>query len=318
VAERFVAQRDASWSSAQHAAEYTSSLQRFAFPIIGSMDVAEIGVPHVLAVLEQKVTAVKNLPAGSLWEARTVTADRVRNRVESVLDYATARGHRPKGHNPAAWSGNLEFVLPSPAKVKRKVPHAGVPYAEIPALMAQLRTREGTGAKALMFLIYVSARASEVTGATWSEIDLATATWTIPADRMKARRPHAVPLVPEVVALLESLPREDGNPLVFIGSVKGLPISNDVLTRTLRRCGRSETVHGFRSSFSTFGHECTGHSNHVIEMALAHNVGTAVEQAHRRSDLFQKRRKLMEQWAKFCTSPAPTGAVVPMRGWSAS
>ena len=173
AAERLVAQRDAGWSSAQHASEYIGTLRRFAFPHLGNLDVSEIGVPHVLAVLEQKVAAGKNLPGGSFWEARTVTADRVRNRIEAVLDYASARGHRPKGPNPAAWGGNLEFVLPAPSKVKRKTPHPAVPYPEIPGLMAQLRTREGVGVKALMFTVLTAVRAGEATGATWDEVNFA-------------------------------------------------------------------------------------------------------------------------------------------------
>lgn len=315
AAEKFVAQRDAGWSSAQHAAEYISSLRRFAFPHLGNLDVAEIGVPHVLAVLEQRVAAAKNLPTGTFWEARTVTADRVRNRVEAVLDFCSARGHRPKGPNPAGWSGNLEHVLPAPSKVKRKTPHAAVPYGEIPALMAQLATRTGVAVKALQFLIMAASRAGEVVGATWGgEINLADAVWTIPAERMKARRPHTVPLAPEAVALLESLPREDGNPFVFIGTRPGTAIGPDSMTHTLRRCGHDATVHGMRSSFSTWAHEQTGHSNHVIEMALAHTVGNEVERAYRRSDLVGKRRQLMEAWARFCTSPPAAGAVIPMRG----
>jgi len=237
----------------------------------------------------------------------------VRNRIEATLDYAAARGHRPKGPNPAAWGGNLEFVLPAPSKVARKQRHAAVPYGEIPALMANLATRTGVAVKALQFLILASSRAGEVVGATWDEIDLTEATWTIPAARMKARREHKVPLAPEAVALLESLSREAGNPHVFIGIRSGTAIGPDAMTHTLRRLGRSETVHGMRSAFSTWAHEQTAFNNHVIEMALAHTVGNEVERAYRRSDLFAKRRALMGAWAKYCTSPPPAGAVVPMR-----
>ncbi|MGZ5814351.1 MAG: tyrosine-type recombinase/integrase [Xanthobacteraceae bacterium] len=313
AAEKFVAQRDAGWSSAQHAAEYISSLRRFAFPHLGNLDVAEIGVPHVLAVLEQRVAAAKNLPTGTFWEARTVTADRVRNRVEAVLDFCSARGHRPKGPNPAGWSGNLEHVLPAPAKVARKVPHAAVPYGDIPALMAKLTTREGVAVKALQFLILVAARAGEVTGAVASEIDLVGATWTIPASRMKARRPHKVPLSPEAVALLEGLPREANNPHVFIGARPGTAIGPDSMTHTLRRLGYDATVHGMRSAFSTWAHETTGHSAYTIEAALAHVTGDQTERAYKRTDLFAKRRRLMADWARFCVSPPAAGGVIPLR-----
>jgi hypothetical protein len=205
--ERFVAQHDAGWTSRRHAAEYLSTLQRYAWPILGALDVATIGVPHVLAVLEQKVSAAKGYPAGKLWEARAVSADRTRNRIESVLSWCTARGHRPKHlPNPAAWTDNLERVLPKPSNVARVNHHAAVPYGEVHALMAQLATHEGVGARALKFLILTAARTNEVTGATWGEINFDDAVWTVPPARMKNRREHRVPLAPEVVALLRSLP----------------------------------------------------------------------------------------------------------------
>jgi integrase len=207
----------------------------------------------------------------------------------------------------------LEHVLPPPSKVARKVHHAAAPYTEIPALLAQLATREGVGVKALQFLILTAARTGEVSGATWAEVDMDNALWTIPAARMKGRREHRVPLAPEAIALLNSLPREGGNPHVFIGARPGTAMGPDIMFHTMRRCGRSETVHGMRSAFSTDAHEQTAHSNHTIEMSLAHSVGSGVEQAYRRSDLFNKRRQLMEAWARFCTSPPAAGAVVPMR-----
>jgi integrase len=279
-----------------------------------------IDVPHVLAVLEQEVPAAKGYPAGSLWVARSVSADRLRNRIETVLSWCAARGHRPKGLNPAAWSSNLEHILPKPSRVTRVKPFAAVPYSELPALLAQLKTREGVAVKALLFTIMTAARSGETLGATFGEVNFRDATWTISPERMKSRKEHRVPLSPQALALLKDLPREEGNPHLFIGA-RNAALGEAAMSATLKRLGRSETVHGFRSAFSTWAHEQSAHSAHTIEMCLAHAVGSEVEKAYRRTDLFEKRRKLMEQWARYVTSPRQarsqerpaTGAVVPLR-----
>src|SRR5262249_6132373 len=217
--EKFITQRDVEWTSPKHAAEYVSSLKRYAWPYLGNMDVAAIDVPHILQVLEQKVPPERGYPAGTFWTARMVTADRTRNRIDNVLSWCTARGHRPKDlPNPAAWSGNLEHVLASPSKAVRKVHHAAVPFIEVPGLMAELVKREGVGVKALVFTIMTGAGAGETLGATWDETDLDNAVWTMPATRMKGRREHRVPLPPQVVELLSGLYREDGNEYLFIGA----------------------------------------------------------------------------------------------------
>ena len=257
----------------------------------------------------------RGYPAGTFWTARMVTADRTRNRIDNVLSWCTARGHRPKDlPNPAAWSGNLEHVLASPSKAVRKVHHAAVPFIEVPGLMAELVKREGVGVKALVFTIMTAARAGETLGATWDEIDLDNAVWTIPATRMKGRREHRVPLAPQVVELLSSLYREDGNEYLFIGA-RNQRLGEIAMYATLHRLGRSETVHGFRSAFSDWAHERTSASNHVIELSLAHNIGSEVERSYRRTDLFERRRKLMEQWAMFVTTvpKAESGKVVALR-----
>jgi integrase len=311
--ERFVAQQDAAWTNAKHAREYRSSLERYAWSRLGALDVSAIDVPHVLAVLEQPVPAERGLPGGSFWTARTVTADRVRNRIEAVLSWAAARGYRPKGANPAAWASNLEHVLPSPTKVARVKPHAALPYNELPALMVQLSLRASVAAKALMFLILTTSRSSEASNARWTEIDFADKVWVLPPERMKSRREHRVPLSPQALALLKDLPREQANPHLFVGAAHGVALSDDAMVAALRRLGCNATVHGMRSAFSTWAHERTGHGSHTIEMALAHSVGSEVERAYRRSDLFAKRRKLMEQWATFCCSPPAAGeTVVPL------
>jgi integrase len=181
--------------------------------------------------------------------------------------------------------------------------------------MVDLERRESIGARALKFTILTATRTGEVIGATWDEIDLDNATWTIPAPRTKARREHRVPLSPAVIDLLQSLPREGGNPFVFIGGKANGGLSHLPMLGVLGTMGRADiTVHGFRSTFRDWAAEMTAYPNHVVERALAHAVGNAVERAYRRSDLFDKRRKLMEDWARYCTSPPAAGEVVPIRG----
>jgi integrase len=222
---------------------------------------------------------------------------------------AVPRGHRPKGPNPATWSDVLEHVLPKPSKVA-PVNHHAAPYGELPALMAQLKTREGVGVKALTFTITTAARSDETLGATWDEIDFGNAVWTVPAARAKSRREHRVPLAPPALPLLKHLYREATRTCSSARATKRWAM----LPRA-RRCGLgcNATAHGICSAFSTWAHEQTAPSNHVIEMCLAHAVGSDVEKIDPRNDLFNKRRKLLEQWATYCCSPpAAAGAVLPM------
>jgi integrase len=307
-AEAYIAAHRNEWRSADHGMQWLRSLANYVYPLIGSFDVAQIGKPAVLRVLKQPVTAALGKPAGEFWTVRTVTANRTRNRIELILNYAVACDARPPGFNPAAWSG-LKDLLSAPKKTVSMVHHPAVPYSEIPALIANLRGREGSGAAALRFVILTATRAGEALGATWSEIDLNTNVWTIPAERMKAGKEHKIPLAPAVVELLNGLYREDGGNHLFIGP-RGDVLSKDALTAALRRLDRTETIHGFRSSFSTWASERTAHSNHTIEISLAHTVGNAVERSYRRGDMFAKRAKLMADWAIYCTSPVPVGATV--------
>jgi integrase len=314
AAQAYYEQHESGWSNRKHAAQFLSSLRQYAFPIIGKLDVAAIDTPLVLAVLEQKVAAAKGNPAGSFWLTRTTTADRTRNRIQLVLDWAVVRGYRPPVPNPARWKGHLSNTLPAPGKIAKVEHHRAVPFAEVPEVMGNLTAQEGIGAQAVRLAVLTATRSNEVLGATWDEIDFKAATWTIPAERMKARKEHRVPLSAPAIELLEQLYTEDGNPHLFIGE-RGVRLSNMGMGDALRRAGRTETIHGFRSSFSDWAHERTAHANHAIEISLAHAVGTEVEQAYRRGDLFEKRRKLMADWARYCTTPSQqsTSDVVPLR-----
>jgi integrase len=314
-ANAYIVARSAQWKSARHGAEWIRTLKSFAYPIIGALNVADIERPDVLRVLEQQVPATKGAhPSGRLWTARTVTADRVRSRIELILDFAVARGHRLPSINPAAWSHLQHAGLPKPTKVAAVVHHAAVPYAEVSAVVAELRRQEGVAAQALLFTILTAARSGEVLGAVWDEIDLEQRLWKIPKERMKGEREHIVPLSPAAVDLLRNAYREDGNAFVFIGLSQSR-LSHSAMGKILRRLNRTETVHGFRSSFADFSHERTAHTNLTIETCLAHVSGDATERAYRRTDLFNKRRQLMDKWGEFCTT-APrraAGNVTPIR-----
>jgi integrase len=312
AAERCHTALEAGWSSAHHAHEFISSLERYAYKHIGSMDVAHVGKDDVLRVLEQPIRG------GTLWTTRTITGDRVRNRLERCLDWAEARGFRPAGTpNPARWKGFLDQLLAKPRRISPVRNMRAVPYDEVPDVMATLAADQTVGAQALRFIVMSSCRLGEGFKAIWREIDLPSATWSIPAERMKGRKPHTVPLSPQVLELLKGLYREEGNPYLFIGRTPGTHVSDSAVTEALRRAGRSETVHGFRSAFKTWAEERTSFPSIVAELSLSHTVGNAVERSYRRTDLPVKRRKLMEAWSKYCCTPPlekqKSDNVLPMR-----
>jgi integrase len=236
-----------------------------------------------------------------------------------VLDWATVRGFRT-GDNPARWKGHLSEVLSAKGEFAKVTHHAALPYADVPSFMAQLSQHRGIAPRSMEFLILTAARTSEVLTARWSEFDFANRIWTIPAPKMKARKLHRVPLTDRMVELLKALPREDGiDGIVFIGSKAGTPQAKDTLSKLVTKTmGRDCTVHGFRSSFRTWAAESTAFPRELIEAALAHTTGNAVEMAYQRSDVIEKRRKLMEAWAAFIASPQRRDTkVTPIRKQSA-
>jgi integrase len=245
------------------------------------------------------------------------TASRVRQRIENVLDFAKVRGYRD-GENPARWRGHLDKLLPARSKVRRVEHLAALPYPALPAFLANLRRREAAAARALEFLILTAARTGEVIGARWSEIDLVDKTWTVPAARMKAHREHRVPLSPRALAILQEMQparlTDDGNAYVFLGPRPGKPLSNMAFLMLLRRMGLDDlTVHGFRATFKTWASERTSFQNEIVEAALAHVIGDKVEQAYRRGDMFERRRRLMQSWADYCGKPAAADKIVLLR-----
>jgi integrase len=318
--ERYHKDHARGWTSEKHAGEFLSSLQRWAFPLIGNIDVSSIDRDAVLRVLEQEIPR----GGGRFWDTKSITADRVRSRMQNVIDWAEARGYRASGTpNPARWRGFLDQLLPAPRKIAPVKNMAAVPYTELPALMQLLAADQNVAAQCLRFIILTAARLGEALKARWTEIDLEAAEWTVPASRMKGRREHRVPLCSQATDLLRALYVENGNPYLFISAkTPGSHVVESTVGLALRNAGRRETIHGFRASFKTWAEERTNYPGLIIEMSLAHAVGNAVERSYRRTDLTVKRAKLMQEWGKFCCTPPVQKSkgdkvVVPLRGSSA-
>ena len=289
------------WKNAKHAAQWSSTLEAYVFPSLGRMQVGQIATNDVIGALKP------------IWNAKPETANRVRQRIEAVLDYASALGLRT-GDNPARWRGHLDHLLPKPKKLRAVKHHPALPHAEIADFMSDLSARNGIASRALAFTILTAGRSGETRLAVWGEIDLKNKVWTIPAERMKAAKEHRVPLTDAAIALL-GMPRGDGDLLFESDAKPGRPISDMTMTAVLKRMGRSDiTVHGFRSTFRDWAGETTGFPREVIEAALAHGIKDKAEAAYARSDLFDKRRKLMEAWAKTAIRLAPGGNVVSLAG----
>lgn len=289
------------WKNPKHRAQWRTTLETYACPTIGSMNVAAVNTALVLQILEP------------IWKTKTETATRLRGRIESVLAWATVRKYR-QGENPARWKGHLDQLLAKPSKVSTVEHHAALPWREMGAFMADLRKQEGIGSAALEFAILTAARSGEVRGATWAEIDLQGKTWTIPGERMKAGKEHRVPLSAAALAVLAKMDKCRLGAFVFPGVKEGKPLSDMSLTAVLRRMERGKlTAHGFRSAFRDWAAESTSYASQVVEMCLAHAIGSKVEAAYRRGDLFDKRTRLMAEWAKFCAKPLQIGEVVQIK-----
>jgi len=272
------------WRSPKHAAQWSATLGAYAYPALGSLDVKAIETTDVLAVLRP------------IWTDKPETASRVRQRIEAVLDFASAQGLR-NGLNPARWRGHLQNLLPKPSQVRRVEHHAALDWRDLPEFMAELAAREGVSARALTFLILTAARSGEVRGMRWAEIDLTAGVWAVPAERMKAGKEHRVPLTAAAIELLG----DEGSPdtLVFPSPFDPRKAMSDMsLTAVLKKMGRGDiTAHGFRSTFRDWAGETTAFPREVIEAALAHRLKDKAEAAYARGDLFNKRRELMQAWA---------------------
>lgn len=305
------------FKNAKHRQQWRNTLETYANPIIGKYNVADIGTDLVLKVLQQDVQDKAGKVVGNLWNTKTETASRLRQRIETVLSWAAFRGLRPQGDNPARWKGHLDNELTARNKVQKQQHHAALPYVEIGAFMAELRGRDAPAARALEFSILTATRSSETRLALWAEFDMKNRLWIIPAERMKKDKEHEIPLTDDMVAVLDALPREEGNPHVFIGTSRNGTMSENALTNVLKRMGREDlTNHGFRSTFREWAGEATAHPREVVEHALAHSLKDRAEAAYQRGTLLPKRRRLMEDWSNYCgiVQPKDGDNVVPMRG----
>lgn len=293
AASAYITAHESGWKNAKHAAQWTSTLETYAYPIIGSLHVKDVTLPHILKILEP------------IWTTKTETASRLRGRLASVLNWSKVRGYR-SGDNPAEWKGNLDQMLPAPSKVANAGNHAALHHDDIGDFMIDLRKIDGMGARALEFAILTATRSGEVRGATWDEIDLDKAVWIIPKERMKAGKEHHVPLSPEVVKLLKALPDSDGK-LIFPG--RNGQLSDMSLTAALKRMNRKDlTAHGFRSTFRDWAGERTNYPEEVCNHALAHKLKDKADAAYQRGSLFPKRIALMRDWAKYCAMPSVKNA----------
>lgn len=299
AATAYIAAHETAWKNVKHAAQWRSTLEQYAYPVMGSLSVDMVELAHVMRVLEP------------IWTTKNETASRLRGRIEQILAWSTVRGFR-QGDNPARWRGHLDQLLPKPSKVGRVEHHPALAAHEVGAFMQLLRPMEGQGARALEFLTLTAARSGEVRGARWSEIDLKAGTWTVPAERMKAKKEHRVPLSAQAVALLEEVPRIKGCDYVF-PSAKGGQLSDMTLSAVMRRMGLEAVPHGLRSTFRDWCAEHTNYPREVAEQALAHSLPDKVEAAYRRGDLFEKRRRLMQEWANFLDKTMATGEVIKLR-----
>jgi integrase len=294
-ADAYITAHEGSWSNPAHRQQWRNSLDQHVHPTIGSLPVNAVDTALVMNVL------------GPLWPKRTETASRIRGRIESILDWAKVSGYR-SGENPARWRGHLEHSLPARSRIRRVKHYAALPYAQVGSFVATLRQDKSTASKALQFLILTGGRANEVLRATWDEIDLTTKTWIVPAERMKARKEHRVPLSADAMAIVKEMSRVRQGDYIFPGR-KARPMSHMTLRVLAKKTADLDvTNHGFRSSFRDWAAECTNFPREVAEIALAHQVGDETERAYQRGDLFDKRRKLMDAWAAYCAKRETNGS----------
>ena len=303
AATAYIEAQGPAWRNDKHRLQWESTLATYVYPKLGAVPVESIEPEHVLAVLRQPVDGADK--AVTFWTAKTETASRVRQRIETII--GSVDSTRP---NPARWKGNLATKLPKPTAVAKVDHHKAIPIDDMPAFMVALRQQAGLGARALELAILTACRSGEVRCARWDEFDLDAGVWTIPPERMKAHREHRVPLSEPARALLRSLPVDETG-LVF-PSTRGTPLSDMTLSAVMRRMNVGAVPHGMRSTFRDWAAERTNHPHEVAEMALAHAVGSKTEAAYRRGDLLPKRAAIMADWAAFLERPTTRAAVVPI------
>jgi len=317
-AEAYIEAHSSDYSSDKHRKQWPSTLTAYAYPVIGNMMVADITMRDILSVLNQE-TNVTETEKGKLWYVKTETAKRLLGRIKTVLDYATVNEYR-FGANPAQWTGYLSTQLPSPKKLQKVEHHPAVPYQMIGDFISKLREYDSISAKALEYLVLTAVRSGSVRQAEWSEIDFERKLWIIPAEHTKAKQEHRVPLPPQVIKLLKSAPKLVDSNFIF-PSPTGKALSDMALSQLMRRMQKSGELavdavpHGFRSTFRDWAAEQTAYPDEIRKAASGHTVGDAVKEAYQRTDLLDKRRRLMNEWAAFLDKPTTNqdATVAPLR-----
>lgn len=295
AAAEYIENHRSSWKNSKHAQQWENTLDAYAYPVIGDTDVSSIDTPMIVKILKP------------IWSTKSETASRVRGRIESILDAAKVMGKRT-GENPARWRGHLDKILPRRDRAKKVKHHPALPWQKIPEFMAALAQREAPAARALTLLILTGVRTSEALHAKVEEFDLQGKVWIVPPDRMKMEKELRIPLSPAAFAAVKAALAGAKDGYLFPGQKRGKPLSNMAMLNVLDRMGHSDiTVHGFRSTFRDWVAECTEYPDSLAEMALAHAVESKVEGAYRRGDMLERRRVMMEEWAKYCLSK--TGVV---------
>jgi integrase len=307
AAELFIASKGDGWKNKKHAQQWTNTLKTYAFPIIGDLPCSDVTTEHIVDILKP------------IWSTKNETATRIRGRIENVMDWATVMGQR-SGENPARWKGKLQVLLPTISKRRRIKHHPAMPYLEVPALFKTIGSNPILSAQALIFCILTATRTSETIEAKWSEFDFEKELWVIPKDRMKKEKEHRVPLSAQAINLLKQVPKITGNNKVF-PSPKGFSLSDNTLSKLMRDMRATGELsvdavpHGFRSTFRDWAAEQTAYPDEIRKAASGHRVGDSVQQAYQRTDLLEKRRKLMNEWANFLDKPRVKKSenVIPLR-----
>ncbi|WP_174944798.1 tyrosine-type recombinase/integrase [Burkholderia lata] len=287
AAKRFIKAKAPEWKNAKHGDQWRNTLAEYAYPKIGNLMVRHVARGHIMEILEP------------MWTTKTETASRLRGRLEAILDWAKVKGFRDDGTNPASWRGNLDKLLSAPKRTKRVRNHPALPIDQMGAFMEALRATPGVSARCLEFTVLTASRSGEARGARWNEIDMRRGIWSIPAERMKAKKEHRVPLSPAALELLKAIERIEDQDLVFPSPRSGSVLSDMALLELMRRRDLEATPHGFRSTFRDWAGEHTNYPRELVEVALAHIKVDATEAAYWRGDVLEKRRRMMTDWAEF-------------------
>lgn len=298
-ATTFIDSHKAGWTNEKHINQWTNTLTTYAYPTIGHLPVRDVDISLIMRILEP------------IWLTKTETATRVRQRIENILDWAKAREFRA-GENPARWRGHLDMLLPKPTKIQKVKHFDAMPYIDVPAYFAELKKKHRISAKALAFIMLTATRSNETRSARWSEININEAMWTIPEERMKAKREHKVPLSEECLQLLREAKEFKVSDFIFPSDDGKTGISSAALQKLLRETQATATIHGFRSSFRDWCAEMTNYDSNLAEFSLAHQLNNATVAAYLRTKMVDKRRKLMNAWSSYCSENKEMGAVIPI------